>query len=84
MSRRALTILALFLLSPGCAGRDFTRPPLDSVAVGKATEAEVRRKFGTPYREGTVVKNNETMKMLGYAYSTTASSAPGGLVPARA
>ena len=84
MSRRALTILALFLLSAGCAGRDFTRPPLDSVAVGKATEAEVRQKFGTPYREGTVVKNNETMKMLGYAYATTASSAPGGLIPARA
>jgi outer membrane protein assembly factor BamE (lipoprotein component of BamABCDE complex) len=83
MSRRALTLLAL-LLATGCAGRDFTRPQLDDLPVGKATEAEVRQKLGTPYREGTVLKNNETMKVLGYAYATTLSSPPGDLIPARA
>ncbi len=83
MSRRMLAILALLLVSAGCAGRDFTRPPLESIAVGQ-TEAEVRQRFGTPFREGTVLKNNETMKVLSYAYATSASSAPGGVVPARA
>ena len=72
------------LVSAGCAGRDFKRPAPESLAVGQATEAEIRQRFGAPYREGTVLKNNETMKILSYAYATTASSAPGGLVPARA
>jgi len=84
MSRRVLVVLALLLLSAGCAGRDFKRPALDSLAVGKATEAEIRQRFGTPYREGTVLKNNETMKILNYSYATSASSPPGGLIPARA
>jgi len=84
MSRRILAILALLLVSAGCAGRDFTRPPLESIAVGQATESEIRQRFGTPFREGTVLKNNETMKVLSYAYATSASSAPGDVVPARA
>jgi len=83
MSRRVLVILALLLLSAGCAGRDFKQPAPDSLVVGKATEAAIRQRFGTPYGEGTVMKNNETMKTLSYAYSTIASSAPGGVVPAR-
>jgi hypothetical protein len=83
MSRRVLAILALLLVSAGCAGRDFKRPALESLAVGTATEAEIRQRFGAPYREGTVLKNSETMKLLSYAYATSASSAPGGLVPAR-
>ncbi len=84
MSRRILVILALPLVSAGCAGRDFKRPALESLAVGQATEAEIRQRFGAPYREGTVLKNNETMKILSYAYATSASSVPGGVVPARA
>lgn len=84
MSRRILALLALLLVSAGCAGRDFKRPALESLAVGQATEAEIRQRFGAPYREGTVLKNNETMKVLTYAYATSASAAAGGLVPARA
>jgi hypothetical protein len=84
MPCRALAILALLLVSAGCAGRDFKRPALESLAVGQATEAEIRQRFGAPYREGTVLKNNETMKVLSYAYATSATSVPGGVVPARA
>ena len=58
-SRRVFAILALVLMSAGCAGRDFKRPASESLAVGQATEAS-------------------------YAYATTALSAPGGVVPARA
>jgi hypothetical protein len=83
MPRRILPILAVLLVAAGCAGRDFKRPAMESLAVGTATEAEIRQRFGTPYREGTVLKNNETMKTLAYAYATTASSAPGGVVPSR-
>jgi hypothetical protein len=83
MWRRALALLALLLVSAGCAGRDFKRPALESLAVGQATEAEIRQRFGTPYREGTVLKNNETMKTMAYAYATTASAAPGGVIPSR-
>ncbi len=83
MPRGLLAILGLLLLATGCAGRDFARPAPDSLAVGRATEADVRQRFGTPYREGTVLKNNETMRTLSYAYATTATSPPGGIVPAR-
>jgi hypothetical protein len=83
MPRWAVALLAL-LLATGCAGRDFTRPRLEGLPVGKATEAEIRQRLGTPYREGIVLKNNETMKVLGYAYATTLSSPPGDLIPARA
>jgi hypothetical protein len=83
MSRRLLAVLGLLLLSAGCAGRDFTRPQPDTLGLGTATEAEIRQRFGTPYREGTVLKNGETMTVLNYSYATSASSAPGGLVPAR-
>ena len=84
MPRRALALLALLLLAVGCAGRDFTRSRLEDLPVGKATEAEIRQRLGTPYREGTVLKNNETMKVLGYAYATTLGSPPGDVIPARA
>jgi hypothetical protein len=84
MSRRVVAVLALALLATGCAGRDFTRPPLESFTIGTSTEAEIRQRFGSPYREGTAVKNNETMKTLSYAYATTVTSAPGGVVTARA
>ena len=83
MRRRALALLALLLLATGCAGRNFTRPRLDGLPIGKATEAEIRQQLGTPYREGTVLKNNETMKQIRYTYATSVTSAPAGVIPAR-
>jgi hypothetical protein len=76
-------MLALLTLSAGCAGRDFTRTPVDGLALGVVSEGEIRQRLGVPYREGTALKNNETMRVLSYAYATTATSVPGGLVPAR-
>jgi hypothetical protein len=83
MSRLALVGMVLVLAAAGCAGRDFTRPQPESLALGKTTEAEVRQRFGDPYREGTVIKNGETMKTLSYAYATGASSLAGGVTPSR-
>jgi hypothetical protein len=80
----AVTVLAVLLVFGGCAGRDFVRPPADSFSPGKTTEPEIRERFGEPYREGTVVKNGETMKILSYAYASGAASLAGGLTPSRA
>ena len=59
--RRALAVLVLLLVATGCAGRDFVRTPAESLALGKTTEAEIRQRHGSPYREGTVMKNGETV-----------------------
>jgi len=82
--RRALAVLVLLLVASGCAGRDFVRTPAESLALGKTTEAEIRQRHGSPYREGTVMKNGETVKTLVYAYAEGAASLAGGVVPARA
>ncbi len=81
--RNTIALLAILSLFGGCAGRNFTRADPNSLTVGTTTEAEVRQRFGTPYREGTVLKNSETMKSLAYAYATTATSVPDGIIPAR-
>src|ERR1044072_4744759 len=83
MSRLGLVGLVLVLAASGCAGRDFTRPQSESLVLGRTTETEVRQRFGDPYREGTTIKNGETMKTLAYAYATGASSLAGGVTPSR-
>ena len=81
---RLLGALALVLIAlGGCAGRDFTRPPADALTLGKTTEAEIRQRFGDPYRQGTVVRNGETMKSLSYGYASGAASLAGGITPSR-
>jgi len=80
---RVLAVALLLVALGGCAGRDFTRPPTDSLALGKTTEREIRERFGDPYRQGTVLRNSETMKSLSYAYASGAASLAGGLTPAR-
>jgi hypothetical protein len=83
MRRSLVTLFVLMLAAGGCAGRDFVRPPAGSLVTGKMTEAEVRQRFGDPYREGTSVKNGETMKTLAYAYASGAASLAGGITPSR-
>ena len=81
---RLLGALALVLIAlGGCAGHDFTRPPADALTLGKTTEAEIRQRFGDPYRQGTVVRNGETMKSLSYGYASGAASLAGGITPSR-
>ncbi len=66
MSRRVLAILALLLVSAGCAGRDFKRPALESLAVGTATEAEMK-----VYRQILVVQYDGTGVVKEIEYSAT-------------
>ena len=53
-----------------CAGTDFVRPDPGSLKNGETTYAQTIQKFGKPFREGTVVKNDQTIKALSYAYAS--------------
>jgi hypothetical protein len=82
----ALLTLGLALWVAGCAGRDFVRPSADSLRLGKTTYAEIVARFGSPYREGTMLKNEHIVKTISYAYSTKLGESPAvsGITPARA
>jgi hypothetical protein len=77
----ALAMAALF----GCAGTDFVRPDAQELKVGQTTYAQVIAKMGQPRREGTVIKNERTIKTASYAYAA-AGGQPlhQGVTPARA
>lgn len=83
MRRHVLLASILLLMTTGCAGKDFVRAQPESLTIGQTTETEIRQRFGNPYREGTQVKNGETMKTLSYAYNTGAPSLAGGVNSAR-
>jgi hypothetical protein len=68
---RLCVVVLISLSLAACAGRDFTRAAPDSLQLGKTTYAEVVARFGTPYREGTMLKNSQMVKHITYAYSTT-------------
>ena len=76
----------LTLWSAGCAGRDFVRPSSDSLQLGKTTYTEIVARFGSPYREGTMLKNEQMVKTISYAYATKMgeAAAVSGITPARA
>src|SRR5712691_6068489 len=80
-----LSLMALAALLNGCAGRDFVRPSADSLALGKTTYAEIVARYGSPSREGTMLKNEQTVKTITYAYATKAGTPlVSGVTPARA
>jgi hypothetical protein len=53
-----------------CAGTDFVRPDPGSLKNGETTYAQTIQKLGKPFREGTVLKNDQTIKTLSYAYAS--------------
>jgi hypothetical protein len=81
-----LLTFGLALWTAGCAGRDFVRPSSDSLQLGKTTYTEIVARFGSPYREGTMLKNEQTVKTISYAYATKLGepAAASGVTPARA
>jgi hypothetical protein len=69
----------------GCAGRDFVRPASETFRNGHTTYPEIVARFGPPYREGSVVKNDKTVKTIGYAYAAAGGQPHrAGVTPARA
>src|SRR2546425_7830937 len=65
--------LIVCLLAPaiaGCAGgREFVRPNTSELILGETTEQDVRQRMGDPRRQGTLVKNGETLTTLAYSYA---------------
>jgi hypothetical protein len=52
--------------------------------LGKTTYAEINGRFGSPYRESTVIKNEKTLRMASYAYATAGGDPLAtGVTPAR-
>jgi outer membrane protein assembly factor BamE (lipoprotein component of BamABCDE complex) len=81
---KRLAIAALLGLA-GCAGTDFVRPDLDTLKNGQTTYAQVVARMGAPRREGTVLKNEKTLKTTSYAYASTGGQpVRQGVTPARA
>lgn len=61
----------VFLVAGGCtAGTQFTRPPAESLELGKTTSEAIRGRLGNPFRESTVIKNGENITALVYSYAT--------------
>jgi hypothetical protein len=53
-----------------CAGTDFVRPDPGSLRNGETTYAQTIQRLGKPFTEGTMVKNDQTIKTLSYTYAS--------------
>jgi hypothetical protein len=65
-----LFAIAFVCILCSCAGTDFVRPEPGSLKNGETTYAQATQRFGKPFREGTVTKNDQTIKALAYAYAS--------------
>jgi len=83
-TRLLFAFFVAFVLA-GCAGTNFKRPDAGALVLGKSTTADVTRVMGTPMQTGELLKNNEKIKTLRYAYAEGASTGRyPGVTPARA
>jgi hypothetical protein len=81
---KAAFLAVALLLCAGCAGKDFIRPPMGTLVVGKTTRAEVMGSVGAPERESVIVKNGYRVSMLTYVYAAALGSPLySGVVPGR-
>nr|AIA18832.1 SmpA / OmlA family [uncultured bacterium] len=69
MMKRVLSILSIVALL-GCAGSNFVRPDSADIKNGKTTYAQVVAKMGEPRREGSMIKNDKTLRTASYAYAS--------------
>ena len=82
--RHLIAISMMFGLL-GCAGREFARPDMATLRNGVTTYAQVTERFGPPYAEGSLVRNDKTVRTANYVYSSTGGKpAREGIVPTRA
>jgi hypothetical protein len=54
----------------GCAGTNFVRPDSESLKNGRTTYVQIVARMGEPRREGTIIKNDKTIKTAAYAYAS--------------
>jgi len=78
-------IMSIGILLTGCAGKDFVRPTPEAFKLGTSTYAQVTQQLGEPRREGSLLKNEKTVKSITYAYASTGGEAlETGVIAARA
>lgn len=77
-------VLVLVFVLSGCAGKDFVRPDSQQLILGKSSQTDILKLMGEPYKTGEVLKNNERIKNLHYAYASTGGESKyPGVIPAR-
>jgi hypothetical protein len=77
-----ISLCALLLI--GCAGSRFVRVPDDILTLGQTTYEEVTARLGLPYQEGVIIKNNQQIKTISYAYASTVGEGDAkGVIAAR-
>ena len=84
--RQTVILLSVTVLAVAAcaAGRDFVRPPTESLILGKTTYKEIFSEFGTPYREGTTLLNGQSVKQVSYSYASgRGTPAVDGVTPGR-
>ena len=67
---RCLFVISVISALFGCAGRDFVRPDSQDLRNGQTTYAQVVARMGQPRQEGSVIKNDKTIKTASYAYAS--------------
>jgi len=67
---RCLLISGAIAVLIGCAGTDFVRPDPEGLKNGQTTYAQVIARMGEPRREGSVIKNEKTLKTVSYVYAS--------------
>jgi outer membrane protein assembly factor BamE (lipoprotein component of BamABCDE complex) len=70
-----LAVATLALALAGCAGKNFVRPDAEGLKNGQTTYSQVIQKMGSPQREGTALKNEQTVKTASYAYASAGGQA---------
>lgn len=68
-------VISLGILLTGCAGTNFVRVADDAIVLGQTTSEQITARLGSPYREGTVTKNDQQIKTSSYAYASTGGAA---------
>ncbi len=68
-------IISLGIFLTGCAGTNFVRVADDAVVLGQTTSEQITARLGSPYREGTVTKNDQQIKTSSYAYASVGGEA---------
>ena len=76
----SFTVLAV----TACAyGRDFVRPPTESLILGKTTYKEIILKLGKSFGEGERIFNGQLGKKVSYTYSGAGTPAVEGATPGK-
>lgn len=83
LPRVAVVLIVAALLAACAAGTNFARLSGPQLRLGQDTEASLRQRLGSPYKEGAVTKHNRQFRTLAYAYSVGGKAAVQGVTPAR-